>query len=214
MKFLYWNARGLANSLTRLELKKLIALHKPDIILISEPWMNFEEFPKRWLVILKLKLFAVNNKPNMLPNLWCICKVSLDPVILVIDEQQVSFVLSEDNKHFALSAIYASTNYLTRKQLWNSLNMVQSNHILPWCFIGDFNSILGAHEHRGNFRPARFPMEEFQNWTDCNNLIHLQTGGAEYTWCNGRGENRMIERRLDRAIVNQAWIDTCSSIYV
>jgi hypothetical protein len=73
-----------------------------------------------------------------------------------------------------LSAIYAATTYLKRRKLWNSLNALQNQHTLPWCFIGDFNSILGAHEHRGGVVPARLPMEEFQKWIDDFNLIHLQ----------------------------------------
>ncbi|MCI64921.1 hypothetical protein A2U01_0086179, partial [Trifolium medium] len=27
-------------------------------------------------------------------------------------------------------------------------------------------------------------MEEFQQWTDLNNLVHLPTRGAEFTWAN------------------------------
>ncbi|GAU31405.1 hypothetical protein TSUD_370540 [Trifolium subterraneum] len=108
------------------------------------------------------------------------------------------------------SAIYASTNYINRRRLWNSLNLLHAQHALPWCFIGDFNVILGAHEHRGRFSPARTPMLEFQNWTDTFNLIHLPTRGAEFTWNNGRGGSRHTEKRLDRAICNQAWLDLCS----
>jgi len=86
----------------------------------------------------------------------------------------------------AFSVIYASTNYLTIRQLWNSLTLLHNQHALPWCYIGDFNSILGAHEHRGSFSLARLPMEEFQLWTNTNNLLHLPTRGAEFTWANGR----------------------------
>jgi hypothetical protein len=113
-----------------------------------------------------------------------------------------------------LSAIYAATTYLKRRKLWNSLNALQNQHTLPWCFIGDFNSILGAHEHRGRVVPARIPMEEFQKWTDDFNLIHLPTSGAEFTWVNGRRGVRFTERRLDRAVCNQAWLDMCTSLNV
>jgi len=58
--------------------------------------------------------------------------------------------------------------------------MLQSQHVLPRCFIGDFNSNLGAHEHRGNFNPTRLPTEEFQSWTDSNNLIHLPSRGEAH----------------------------------
>jgi len=202
MKYIYWNARGLANPPSRLALQRLITQHKPDFVFISEPWMDVAKFPKRWLSNLHLKMFALNNRPGMIPNIWCFCKVTLNPVIIASEAQHVSFTIIDD------------TNYRTRRLLWNSLTLLQSQYTLPWCFIGDYNSIIGAHEHKGRISPARLPMEEFKNWTDTNNLIHLPTTGAEYTWANGRGNNRYTERRLDRAITNQLWIDTCNSISV
>lgn len=75
-------------------------------------------------------------------------------------------------------------------------------------FFGDFNVILGAHEHQGSTTPARPPVIDFQNWTDVNDLLHIPTKGAELTWNNGRH----TKRRLDRAVCNQLWIDTCTSI--
>lgn len=69
MKCIYWNARGLANPPTRVALKRFILQHRPDVILLSEPWMDFVDFPRRWLVNLNLKLFVVNSRQNMLPNL-------------------------------------------------------------------------------------------------------------------------------------------------
>jgi len=88
---------------------------------------------------------------------------------------------------------------------------LQGNYTLPWCFIGDFNSISETREHRGRFSPARLPMEEFQSWTNTNNLIHLPITGAEFTWANCRGGNRYTWRRLYRVITNQLWLALCHS---
>ncbi|KAK2352799.1 hypothetical protein QL285_090510 [Trifolium repens] len=176
--------------------------------------MLIEDLPRRWLSNLQLKAFAVNTRINLLPNLWCICSELLNPLVLKSDDQHVTFSITENDKTFALSAIYAATAYLNRRKLWSSLNELQNQHNLPWCFIGDFNAILGAHEHRGRVVPARLPMEEFQNWTDDFNLIHLPTTGAEFTWVNGRRGARFAERRLDRAVCNQAWMDMCTSLNV
>lgn len=41
MKGNFWNVRGLANSPTRLALKKFINNNNPDFILIAEPWIDF-----------------------------------------------------------------------------------------------------------------------------------------------------------------------------
>jgi hypothetical protein len=140
--------------------------------------------------------------------------VYVNQALTLLSLLHVSLTIIEDDKTLALSAIYASTNYRTRRHLWNSLNLLQSQYTLPWCFIGDYNSIIGAHKHKGFFNPARLPIEDFKNWTDNNNLIHLPTSGAEFTWANGRRNNRYTERRLDRAIINQLWLDTCQSISV
>jgi hypothetical protein len=200
----------MANSPTRLALKNLISTHKPDIVLLSDPWMNFDDFPKRWLVNLNLKLFAVNTRINQLPNIWCLCKLDLNPNVLSSDDQFVAFTILENDKLLAFSAIYASTNYVKRRRLWDSLNTLQSQHVLPWCFMGDFNVILGAHEHRGRISPARLPMDEFQSWTDTFNLFHLPTRGSVFAWDNGRGGARHTEKRLDRVVCNQDWLNICT----
>lgn len=69
MKYIYWNVIGLANPPSRLALQILISLHNLDFVFISEPWMDFEQFPERWITSLQLKMFALNNRPNRLSNI-------------------------------------------------------------------------------------------------------------------------------------------------
>jgi hypothetical protein len=171
--------------------------------------MKFDDLLRRWLLNLNLKVFAMNSRNSLLPNLWCLCKIDINPTVLDFDDQQVTFTIPLDDKILAISAIYASTNYLHRRNLWSALNNLQTQHAFPWCFIGDYNVILGSHEHRGRTLPARMPMTEFQSWTDSFNLFHLPTKGAVFTWNNGRGGARHTEKRLDRAVCNQLWLDTC-----
>jgi len=54
-------------------------------------------------------------------------------------------------------------------------------------------------------------MVDFQNWNDAFDLLHLPTKGALFTWKNGIEGNRFTQRRLDRPICNQSWLDLCSS---
>jgi hypothetical protein len=214
MKCLYWNIRGLANPSSKLALKNLILESKPDLCFIAEPWMNVNKISHRWLSRLGFKLFAVNNRPNNHPNLWCLCSLSLNPTLLAVDDQHISVSVVMDGKSFGISAVYASTCYLQRRNLWNALTQIHSLHMLPWCYLGDFNTILGSHEYRGNSTPARITMTDFQNWTDSNNLIHLQTHGAFFTWANGRRGRRYTQKRLDRVIYDQTWFDSCNSVNV
>lgn len=128
MKGLFWNLRGVANPPTRLALQNLIKTNKPDFVLLAEPWMDFNKFPAKWLQRLGLKLFALNNRQNLLPNLRCICSINLNPSILSITNQLVSFSLSDNNVKFGISAIYASTFNLIRRELWCDLQALQSQY--------------------------------------------------------------------------------------
>lgn len=73
MKVLFWNIRGIGNHDSRLVLKKLLALHKPDFLFIAEPWISFDALPVAFFSNFHFKLFAVNNRNQLLPNLWCLC---------------------------------------------------------------------------------------------------------------------------------------------
>ena len=176
--------------------------------------MHFNHFPKNWCHRLNFKPFAFNLRPNNIPNVWCFCSNHLNPVIISSDSQQVTFTCVHNNQPFSISAIYAFTNHIIRRQLWNTLQNLWTNLNLPWCSIDDFDSILGSHEHRGSPALARTPMTDFFNWFDSNNFIHLPTRGVQLTWSNGRQGNKHIERRLGRVICNHSCMELCSSINV
>jgi hypothetical protein len=212
MKCLFWNIKGLAKSPSRLALKRLIVSNNPDFVAIAEPWMSFEDLPRFWLHNLNLKLVATNARDQRLPNLWFLCKQNLNPSLISVDDQHIALSILDNEKVFCLSVIYASTCYIKRRKLWQTLTDLQHQYHNPWCFIGDFNTIMGAHEHSGNINPTRQPIDDFQHWTDSNFLIHLATSGAYFTWSNGRRGAKHTERRLDRAICNQDWLDACSTL--
>jgi len=179
---------------------------------VSEPWLDISKFSTLWLHRLGYKLFSVNNRGSISPNLWCFCSLNLNPVIIHIDDQLVSFKIVHNGKSFAVAAIYASTCHIKRRNLWEALTHLLTSHPLPWCMIGDFNTILGTHEQRSNFRPLATPISDFQTWSDLNNLIHIQTRGAAFTWSNGRRGRNHTQRRLDRVICNQEWFNVCNSV--
>lgn len=143
--------------------------------------MNYDDFPSTWLHKLEFKTFSFNERQNLLPNLWCIFASDINPTLIDIDDQQVSFSITVDNNLVYMSAIYASTDHLRRRNLWDKLSLLQSHFNAPWAFIGDFNVILGAHAYCGNFIPARISIADFQHWTDIHDLVHLPTRGVSFT---------------------------------
>jgi hypothetical protein len=154
----------------------------------------------------------MNEREHLFPNIWCFCKNNINPTLIDIDDQQIALSINENDTTFCLSFIYASTYHLRRRPLWQKLTNLLQLHRHPWCFLGDFNTILEAQEHSGFAVPARQPIVDFQDWTDTNFLIHLPTTGAYLTWSNGRRGARHTERRLDRAICNQDWMDACTTL--
>lgn len=77
----------------------------------------------------------------------------------------LSLKLQQD-QHVFFSATYASTAYVTRRELWSELQALQQAYVGPWCYIGDFNVVLGAHEKRGGNLPLQISCDDFRNWTE------------------------------------------------
>lgn len=134
--------------------------------------MCIRKFYVKWLLRLGLKMFAMNDIYLSLPNIWCICKNELDPVIVTNDSQHVGFTISIMNISLGVEVVYALTCYLVRRQLWYK-HLVFSFLSILRCFIGDFNVILGSYNHMGVQIPSRKPMIHSEEWSDINDLHHI-----------------------------------------
>ncbi|KAI5435682.1 hypothetical protein KIW84_022198 [Lathyrus oleraceus] len=131
-------------------------------------------------------------------------ELDIDLIILGSSNKFVAFTFLLDYKPLAATAVYASNNLYKRKALWEDLSDLQNNHHLPWNFIGDFNAIIGVHEHCGYNSHVKRPILDFQVWNDTNQLIHFPTQGAFYSWSNKRDHPYFIERHLDYGIANHS----------
>lgn len=112
MKRLFRFLRGLAKTRTKLVFKRLILNHKYDILVIAEPWMNFDDFPRSFLNKFNLKLFVVNNKCDLTPNVWCLCAPNVDLDVVLLDDYRYN------HKSFGISIIYALTSYIKINDIW------------------------------------------------------------------------------------------------
>jgi hypothetical protein len=129
-----------------------------------------------------------------------------------LSEQHVAFSLTFDHRTCYIDAVYASTSHVERRRLWAELSLLFSNFVAPWCVIGDFNAVLGAHEKYGRCPPNKTSCDEFSSWTNQNQLIHLDTIGSQLTWANARGGSAYAALRLDRVICNSMWIDSWKAV--
>ncbi|GAU10446.1 hypothetical protein TSUD_420660, partial [Trifolium subterraneum] len=208
-----WNLRGFGNPETRLALKNFCLSNKPDMVFLAEPMIEISQVPTWYWQSLKFDKFCVNNRAPHIPNLWGLWSANVSLVPVFVSSQCIAFEYSFNNAKVYVAAVYAHTSYLIRRQLWADLTSLQSHYVGSWMFVGDFNAVLGAHEKRGKRLPSSLSCNDFLLWTNANLLFHLNTIGVRFTWANGRGGSEFITQRLDRSIVNQAWLDFWQNIH-
>lgn len=119
----------------RLALRRLVQINSPDFIFIAEPWRDFNIFPQIWLHMFDLKPFAFNKRHDLLPNTWCFCKSHLNPNILFVDDQYVSFSVTLNNMKLDFFGIYVFTCYIHRRNLWQNINNIISNIKTLWSLL-------------------------------------------------------------------------------
>ncbi|KAF1897548.1 hypothetical protein Lal_00036990 [Lupinus albus] len=211
-KVLYWNCRGFGNSKIRLVFKNYCLSNKPDLVFIAEPMIDFEEVANTFWSAISLKSFGFNNRGCLKPNLWGLCNMWLNPTVLVNSNQHLACMIEVAVKKVYLNAVYAHNSYLQRRLLWADMLSLMDEYQGPWCCIGDFNVVLGAHECRGSSLPHRLPSDDFKLFTDAGSLVHLVTRGADFTWTNRRVGVAAIEKRLDRCIANEVWMNSWNQL--
>jgi len=91
MKCIYCNIRGIGNLETQLHLIQMIEAHKPDFLFLAEPMVTYATVPIWLWNRIHFYKYAVNNRQNNIPNIWCLWNTQLDPTILFTSEQCIVF---------------------------------------------------------------------------------------------------------------------------
>ncbi|KAG5598988.1 hypothetical protein H5410_030358 [Solanum commersonii] len=77
----------------------------------------------------------------------------------------------------------------------------------PWCSVGDYNVITSIEEKLGGVPYNMRKSLEFIAVIEACGLVDLGFSGQRYTWSNNRGILQRVWKRLDRALVTDAWLD-------
>ncbi|XP_074301632.1 uncharacterized protein LOC141633034 [Silene latifolia] len=108
-------------------------------------------------------------------------------------------------KCFYLTMVYAFNEGKDRVELWNCLNQFASSCSGPWALAGDFNTVLNPDERLGGQTRVE-DMDDFVNCLSICDMVDIQATGAFYTWTNKQDAGDRKFSRLDRFLVNPAWI--------
>ena len=141
-----WNCRGVENSQTVQKFREIRKRFSPDIIFLSET-KNPNEF-----VLRKCSSLDYPHSSLIPPTGHGACglalfwKQGIDLVVLSFCKNYIDTEIMYENKRFFATFIYADTDYLVRRQLWNELTTLALSRDSPWFLSGDFNDILNNQE--------------------------------------------------------------------
>ncbi|CAN1315043.1 Transposon TX1 uncharacterized 149 kDa protein [Linum perenne] len=77
----------------------------------------------------------------------------------------------------------------------------------PMVVFGDFNCMLSILDKRGGL-PLRPPsLSPLLTFSNSLHLIDIGFTGPEFTWSNRHQDSTVIDERLDRFLLNDAWLD-------
>ncbi|XP_020243212.1 uncharacterized protein LOC109821438 [Asparagus officinalis] len=137
--------------------------------------------------------------------------------IINMSDQQISCsIKSKDGKlDSVISAIYGFNQLEARKSLWDELTSISQNiGNIPWLLCGDFNAIISPEEKLGGVAPTKTDTGDFRNCIEVCALSHLKTQGCFFTWTNKQEADARVWSRLDRALINDAWVNKFTSSHV
>ncbi|XP_020258480.1 uncharacterized protein LOC109834874 [Asparagus officinalis] len=138
----------------------------------------------------------------------------LDVQIICFSAQHISCaVKSLDGRlNCIISSVYGYNQAEARKLLWTDLSQIQQiSGNLPWLLCGDFNAMNTKDEKLGGTTLTEADTLDFNQFIDNCQLTHLKTIGCFFTWNNKQDAATRVLSRLDRALVNDQWINTYNS---
>jgi ribonuclease HI len=133
--------------------------------------------------------------------------------IFEVYKDTITIRLSLGNAIWFMTGIYASPVYTSRLELWNHLTELRKDIVEPWLLIGDFNDIIRPSEQKGGtFSHSR--AKAMSDVMDNCNLVDVNTTGGTFTWSRPCTGNRMVSRKLDRAVADVPWCLAFPEAYV
>lgn len=203
----------MANSPTLRALHHLISSNSPDIAFLSEPMtLSPPPPPPPQPHSLRSSLgfdgFFSNN-PLSISSIWCLFKTNSKLNIALTDYSNqfltISFANPVNGTKSPIFGIYASTNYVQRRTLWDYLSSKASSNISR-CVLCDFNAILSTSEKLG-LSLSRLNID-FQKMTVLSSIQATGFTGNKITWSNNHMGTSYEVAWLDNALHNHNWHST------
>ncbi|KAK9713361.1 hypothetical protein RND81_06G022500 [Saponaria officinalis] len=113
------------------------------------------------------------------------------------------------NSVFHSTFVYAFNDPTARLALWDGLTSLSST-VQEWVVLGDFNVIRDTTELISSSLPNLDDILVFNACILSCVLTDLQSSGCEFSWTNNQDGADRVWSKLDRAMVNGAWLSKFS----
>ncbi|XP_028090360.1 uncharacterized protein LOC114290623 [Camellia sinensis] len=161
--------------------------------------------------------FLTNSQPSKTGRI-CVCWDSaFCKVQKLHDSDQFIFCKVHDlttDYMFKACFVYAGNKHEVRKDFFEymvKISQAQSN--TPLVILGDFNAIRFPYKKSGGSVSWSKDTEEFNSHILQAELVDLSYGGCQFTWANKRTNGDYIASKIDRVLVNEAWLDTFPALF-
>eukprot|EP00252_Welwitschia_mirabilis_P026139 TRINITY_DN8421_c0_g1_i1.p1 TRINITY_DN8421_c0_g1~~TRINITY_DN8421_c0_g1_i1.p1 ORF type:complete len:245 (-),score=11.43 TRINITY_DN8421_c0_g1_i1:798-1457(-) len=115
--------------------------------------------------------------------------------------------MSINNNPILIFFIYAFNSPHERQSLWKEISIINRDVRSPWAMIGDFNGIASPNEKLNRASVTLKDIEEIQNLFLSNHPSDLKRIGSFFSWSDKHQPLKRIHCKLDRALVNNLWLD-------
>lgn len=211
---LSWNSRGLGHPSKIATLKELIQSEKPEIILIQETKQDQSEINN---IIKQQKHYngcasEARGASGGILTMWDNIKWSCNFAKIHQNWINVNLESKENGTIVKIYNIYSPNQYREKEVCWNTLETNieedQDNNLI---LAGDLNLVLHANEKRGgNFSPYPF-RNRLVHIMQEQDLVDIKPKNHKYTWSNRQLGAGNIMERLDRFLINIAYLSSFST---
>ncbi|KAK4383990.1 hypothetical protein Sango_3101200 [Sesamum angolense] len=211
-----WNVRGLNRQDHQVAVKELVSEFRLQFLELLETQVSAVNVSRLQIFLPHWSWFTDYNGPGN--RIWLEWDDELlDVHVLDLDVQFIHCRITIRCAQLSVLAtvVYGANDTIGRRGLWqNLMTLAHSISDEPWIVGGDFNTVLDMSEVCGSSADIQLAMTGFRDCILDTGLIHLPIQGERFSWHNCSEGDRSLWKRLDRLLVNDAWLGQWpSSLY-
>lgn len=200
-----WNVRGLVKSSTQNEVLNLTKKYGASIFGVMETRLNSRSLGE--MMNNRFGGWQFTNNFDQHPGgrivvAWDPSKVAFNPTITTAQLIHGKLFCLVRKIEIEVSFVYALNNLVKRRNLWSSLSTFGMSTNTPWALVGDFNNVLYPQERVNGAQVTMYETKDFLEMCSANAIEDLPFHGPLLTWTNNS-----VWSKLDRAMVNGAWLE-------